>query len=47
MRTSDHVNLSNRLRVRLRPLLRNYAVGSTALAGDDSGNGSLTRSIKM
>ena len=46
-RTSDHVNLSNWLRVRLRGRACNYSVGSAALAGEPSGSGSRTTSMRM
>ena len=46
-RTSDHVNLSNRVRVRPERDACNYADGLVADAGEDSGNGYRTTSIRM
>ena len=46
-RTSDHVNLSNRPRVRPGECPRNYTVDSAALAGEDSGSGCRTMSNRM
>ena len=45
--TSDHVNLSNRLKVRLLGGPCNYTEGLAADAGEDAGNGYLTTSIRM
>ena len=52
MHTSDHMNLSNRLRV--RPAANacnhtgcNYAEGSAADAGEDFGSGNRTTSTRM
>lgn len=47
MHTSDHVNLSNRMRVRPVRGACNYADGSAAEAGEDSGSGSCTTSMRM
>ncbi len=46
-RTSDHVNLSNLKRVRPSGSSRNYTEGSAALAGDESGRGFQTTSMRM
>ena len=47
MHTSDHVNRSNRLRVRPTGSPRNYTDGAAADAGEDSGNGYRTTSTRM
>ena len=47
MHTSDHVNLSNRQRVRPGDAACNYTEELDADAGDDSGSGNLTRSTRM
>ena len=44
---SDHVNLSNQLKVRPGGAPRNYAEGLAAEAGEDSGKGCWTMSIRM
>ena len=47
MHTSDHVNLSNRLKVRPKRPACNYTEGDAADAGEDSGRGYRTTSIRM
>ena len=47
MHTSDHVNLSNQLKVRPAGRACNYTDELAADAGDDSGSGYLTTSTRM